>query len=97
MAAPAATKAFVRRPGMRCRHWRSAPTKARDQIVRTYLNRAMRNTYAVRKEERRQYFPWKIAWSISGQNSFKMLNAPSKPICVSHFWPVLVQVRSLPG
>ena len=28
IAAPAATRAFVRRPTMRCRHWRSAPMKA---------------------------------------------------------------------
>ena len=44
-----------------------------------------------------QYFPWKTAWLISGQNSFTMLNTPSKAICVTHFWPVFVQVRSLEG
>ncbi len=39
----------------------------------------------------RQYLLRNTIRLMSGQNSFKMLNAPSRPIWATHFWPVLVQ------
>ena len=59
--------------------------------------RQLADTLSVADCGYRQYFPWKTEWLISGQNSFKTLNAPSNAIWVSHFWPVFVQVRSREG
>jgi hypothetical protein len=54
-------------------------------------------SFCLPAQARSQYFEWKTARLISGQNSFKMLRTPSSATCVTHFCPVLVQVRSLPG
>jgi hypothetical protein len=53
--------------------------------------------HRIRQNWHNQYLPWKMAWLISGQNSFTMLKTSSNAIWVTHFWPVFVQVRSLDG